>query len=117
MVYSFGGSCIILFLINLVPGLHLRSSEDDEILGIDDAEMGEFAYDYVELSRDFVCGEGDAAAAATAPTGTVSHYGEEEAFARQMQMNEYEMQRRSGGSDVAQGLRAPEKVEVTGTEV
>lgn len=41
--YSFFGSCIILFLINLVPGLSLRASEEAEILGIDDAEIGEFA--------------------------------------------------------------------------
>jgi Amt family ammonium transporter len=43
MAYSFFGSCIILFIINLIPGLKLRASEDDEIIGIDDAELGEFA--------------------------------------------------------------------------
>jgi hypothetical protein len=43
MAYSFGGSCIILFIINLIPGLRLRSREDEEIMGIDDAEIGEFA--------------------------------------------------------------------------
>lgn len=52
--YSFFGTCIILFLINLVPGLRLRASEEEEILGIDDAEIGEFAYDYVEVTRDVV---------------------------------------------------------------
>ncbi|KAI0392394.1 ammonium transporter [Xylariaceae sp. FL0594] len=51
-VYSFGGTCIILFVINLVPGLKIRASEEAEILGIDDAEIGEFAYDYVELTRE-----------------------------------------------------------------
>ncbi|PGH01473.1 hypothetical protein AJ79_07911 [Helicocarpus griseus UAMH5409] len=56
LAYSFGGSCIILFLINLVPGLNLRSPEEDEIMGIDDAEIGEFAYDYVEITRDVVNG-------------------------------------------------------------
>lgn len=50
--YSFGGTCIILFVINLVPGLKIRASEEAEILGIDDAEIGEFAYDYVELTRE-----------------------------------------------------------------
>lgn len=29
--------------MNLIPGLSLRASEDAEILGIDDAELGEFA--------------------------------------------------------------------------
>lgn len=41
--YSFGGSCIILFLMNLIPGLGLRASEEAEVLGMDDAEIGEFA--------------------------------------------------------------------------
>jgi Amt family ammonium transporter len=50
--YSFCGTCIILFLMNLIPGLRLRASEEAEILGIDDAEIGEFAYDYVELTRE-----------------------------------------------------------------
>jgi Amt family ammonium transporter len=50
--YSFGGTCIILFVINLVPGLKIRATEEAEILGIDDAEIGEFAYDYVELTRE-----------------------------------------------------------------
>ena len=55
--YSFGGSCIILFVLNLIPGLRLRASEEDEVLGMDDAEIGEFAYDYVELTRDVVNGD------------------------------------------------------------
>lgn len=50
--YSFFGTCLILFILNLIPGLQLRASEDAEILGIDDAEIGEFAYDYVELTRE-----------------------------------------------------------------
>jgi hypothetical protein len=29
--------------MNLIPGLSLRAPEEDEILGIDDAEIGEFA--------------------------------------------------------------------------
>lgn len=43
LAYSFFGSCIILFLINLVPGLGLRAPEESEVMGIDDAEIGEFA--------------------------------------------------------------------------
>jgi Amt family ammonium transporter len=52
--YAFGGTCIILFVMNLIPGLSLRASEEAEILGIDDAELGEFAYDYVELTREVI---------------------------------------------------------------
>ncbi|KAK1826558.1 ammonium transporter mep2 [Podospora conica] len=49
--YSFVLTCIILFLMNLVPGLSLRVTAEEEELGLDDAELGEFAYDYVELTR------------------------------------------------------------------
>jgi ammonium transporter, Amt family len=50
--YSFFGTCIILFVMNLIPGLSLRASADEEVLGMDDAQLGEFAYDYVELRRE-----------------------------------------------------------------
>lgn len=43
--------------MNLIPGLRLRAAEEDEVLGMDDAEIGEFAYDYVELTRDVVNGD------------------------------------------------------------
>ena len=49
--YSFVMTCVILFLMNLVPGLSLRVSAEEEELGLDDAQLGEFAYDYVELAR------------------------------------------------------------------
>jgi ammonium transporter, Amt family len=51
-LYSFCGTSLILFIMNMIPGLRLRASEEAEILGIDDAEIGEFAYDYVELTRE-----------------------------------------------------------------
>jgi Amt family ammonium transporter len=54
--YSFGVTCIILFIMNLIPGLSLRASEEAEIAGIDEAEIGEFAYDFVEKERDFIHG-------------------------------------------------------------
>jgi Amt family ammonium transporter len=38
--------------MHVVPGLRLRADDDSEILGIDDAEMGEFAYDYVGLEAE-----------------------------------------------------------------
>ncbi|EXJ77356.1 hypothetical protein A1O3_09582 [Capronia epimyces CBS 606.96] len=59
MAYSFVLSCVILFVINFIPGLHLRASEQEEIMGMDETEIGEFAYDYVELSRDVVNGVDD----------------------------------------------------------
>ena len=35
--------------MHFIPGLRLRATEEAEILGIDDAEMGQFAYDYVGI--------------------------------------------------------------------
>jgi Amt family ammonium transporter len=52
--YAFVVSAIIAFAINKVPGLHLRASEEAELLGMDDDQLGEFAYDYVEVRRDYL---------------------------------------------------------------
>lgn len=52
--YSFVVSTGIAFLINLIPGLKLRATEDAELLGMDDDQLGEFAYDYVEITRDYL---------------------------------------------------------------
>ncbi len=52
--YSFVVSAIIAKLIDMVPGLHLRASEEAELMGMDDDQLGEFAYDYVEVRRDFL---------------------------------------------------------------
>ncbi|KAI1464519.1 ammonium transporter [Daldinia caldariorum] len=49
--YSFVLTCVILFLLNIIPGLSLRVSAENEEIGIDDDQLGEFAYDYVELQR------------------------------------------------------------------
>lgn len=51
-VYSFVMTALIVFVMNLIPGLSLRVSEAAEVMGIDDSEIGEFAYDYVELQRE-----------------------------------------------------------------
>ncbi|EHK49497.1 uncharacterized protein TrAtP1_010727 [Trichoderma atroviride] len=55
--YSFTLSCIILFLMNLIPGLSLRVTVEDEDVGVDDCQLGEFAYDYVEMRRHVLDGE------------------------------------------------------------
>jgi Amt family ammonium transporter len=52
MAYSFVVTTIILWIMHIIPGLRLRASEEAEIVGIDDAEMGEFAYDYVGIDAD-----------------------------------------------------------------
>lgn len=52
--YSFILTCAILYLLNLVPGCKLRLTPQEEIFGVDDIEIGEFAYDYVKLTRDAI---------------------------------------------------------------
>jgi ammonium transporter, Amt family len=54
VAYSFVMSTIIAVLVNITPGLHLRASEEAELLGMDDDQLGEFAYDYVEVRRDYL---------------------------------------------------------------
>ncbi|XP_055356849.1 uncharacterized protein LOC129601932 [Paramacrobiotus metropolitanus] len=43
-VWSFTVSIILLVIINKIPGLHLRQSDVDEVMGGDFAEMGEVGY-------------------------------------------------------------------------
>ncbi len=52
--YAFVMSALIAYGINYIPGLHLRASEEAELLGMDDDQLGEFAYDYVEVRRDYL---------------------------------------------------------------
>lgn len=52
--YSFVVSALIAYGINMIPGLKLRASEEAELLGMDDDQLGEFAYDYVEVRRDYL---------------------------------------------------------------
>ena len=52
--YSFTVTALIAFLINLIPGLQLRVSEEAERNGMDDSELGEFTFDSVEMQRETV---------------------------------------------------------------
>lgn len=52
--YSFVMATLIAYAINYTPGLRLRASEEAELLGMDDDQLGEFAYDYVEVRRDYL---------------------------------------------------------------
>lgn len=49
---------IILWIMHYTPGLRLRCNEETEILGVDDAEMGEFAYDYVGIDYELNASSG-----------------------------------------------------------
>ncbi|KAF2755795.1 ammonium transporter-like protein [Pseudovirgaria hyperparasitica] len=52
--YAFVVSALLAFAIDKIPGLKLRASEEAELLGMDDDQLGEFAYDYVEVRRDYL---------------------------------------------------------------
>jgi Amt family ammonium transporter len=43
---------LILWIMHFIPGLRLRCGQETEIIGVDDAEMGEFAYDYVGIENE-----------------------------------------------------------------
>ncbi|PVH17560.1 uncharacterized protein CXQ87_000450 [Candidozyma duobushaemuli] len=52
--YSGGVTAVLCFVIDNIPGLHLRADYAAEEQGIDEDQIGEFAYDYVEVRRDFL---------------------------------------------------------------
>ncbi|KAJ3050283.1 hypothetical protein HK097_008752 [Rhizophlyctis rosea] len=58
--YTFVVTYIIFFLLDHLPGLHLRVKDDQEAMGVDLAQMGEYAYNYqrAESSLNPVAGFG-----------------------------------------------------------
>ncbi|RPD81627.1 ammonium transporter [Lentinus tigrinus ALCF2SS1-7] len=51
--YSFVLTALIAKGINYIPTLHLRATPEEEMLGMDDTDIGEFATDYIEVRRDY----------------------------------------------------------------
>ncbi|KAJ7102311.1 ammonium transporter [Mycena belliarum] len=54
--YTFAMTAAIAKALDLV-GLRLRVTADEERLGIDEVEVGEFANDYIEVRRDYTDGD------------------------------------------------------------
>lgn len=56
--YSFVGTCLILGLLDFIgrylPALRLRASAEEEILGIDDVEIGEFAVSHSFVAKSTI---------------------------------------------------------------
>lgn len=52
--YTFVMTYLICRGVDMIPGCHLRVSEMGEMRGIDEDQIGEFAYDYVEVRRDYL---------------------------------------------------------------
>ncbi|KAI5832489.1 ammonium transporter [Schizophyllum commune Tattone D] len=50
--YAFTMTTLICWIMHYIPGLRLRVGESTELLGIDESEMGEFAYDYVGVESE-----------------------------------------------------------------
>ncbi|KAI9722826.1 MAG: hypothetical protein M1828_004392 [Chrysothrix sp. TS-e1954] len=82
--WSFVISALIAFIIDKIPGLKLRASDEAELLGMDDDQLGEFAYDYVEVRRDFL-----AWTPAKGDTNDVAHTGESMSHGDRFGTNEH----------------------------
>ncbi|KAF9652560.1 ammonium transporter [Thelephora ganbajun] len=50
--YSFAMTTVILWIMHFVPFMRLRADENSELVGIDETQMGEYAYDYVGLDSE-----------------------------------------------------------------
>ncbi|GAA6052558.1 hypothetical protein JCM3770_003242 [Rhodotorula araucariae] len=50
--WTFAMSYILMTLINLIPGCKFRVDEEGEIVGVDEVEMGEWKFDYIQLRRE-----------------------------------------------------------------
>ena len=50
--WTFVVTLAIMFVINLIPGCKFRASDEAQIVGMDEVELGEFAQDFVWLDRD-----------------------------------------------------------------
>lgn len=50
--YTFVFTALIAKTVDAIPGLSLRCTKQEEILGMDEVEIGEFATDYIEIRRD-----------------------------------------------------------------
>jgi Amt family ammonium transporter len=67
-----GFQTIICWIFHFIPFLRLRTTEDAQILGMDDHDMGEFAYDYVGLDAEH--GFPSERGAFPPPAGSAAHH-------------------------------------------
>jgi len=52
-LYTLSVSAILLKMLDYIPALRLRCSEEEESMGMDAVDVGEFANDFVEIRRDY----------------------------------------------------------------
>ncbi|WVQ82370.1 hypothetical protein IAT38_004498 [Cryptococcus sp. DSM 104549] len=72
MAWTFVVTYAIMFFINLIPGCHFRATEEAEIVGMDEVELGEYVADYAFHQRDLE-GEYEAHALSRVPSATKLH--------------------------------------------
>ena len=78
--------------MHFIPGLRLRCDQETEILGIDEVEMGEFAYDYVGIESEvMLCSKYNVGASGgngepRHTTATTSQVSEEEKDPKQLEV-------------------------------
>jgi ammonium transporter, Amt family len=51
--YTFVVTALLAKLLDVLPAFRLRASPEEEALGMDDTQIGEFVSDYVEVRRDY----------------------------------------------------------------
>jgi Amt family ammonium transporter len=81
--YSFVVTTILCWMFHFIPFLRLKTTEEEEIVGIDDAFLGEFTHDYIAIdpelrlhrveSKSFVDGNGEYANKLTPPGSSVGN--------------------------------------------
>jgi len=49
--YTFAVTAAIVKIIDMIPGLRLRATYEEETIGMDEVDIGEFASDYIEVER------------------------------------------------------------------
>jgi len=50
--WTFVVSYALLFIIDKIPYCNFRASDEAEVVGMDEADLGEFAYDYAQVRRN-----------------------------------------------------------------
>ncbi|KGB74494.2 amt family ammonium transporter [Cryptococcus deuterogattii R265] len=72
IAWTFVVTYAIMFFINLIPGCHFRATEEAEIVGMDEVELGEYVADYAFHQRDLE-GEYEAHTLSQCPSATKLH--------------------------------------------
>jgi len=99
MAYVAVVTYILLFIVDHIPGLKLRASEESEIVGIDEAECGELGYDYVSIRREMDDSHGETGAGLS---NTVSRSSNEKVGHHQVPESSSDVTREGPGSNVQQ---------------